>query len=108
MSLDTFVSDLPNLLSEIDNSYYRDALNYSHALTRDDIRNVTDFRSYFESEHKPGFVKAKWSEDAESERAIKKFGVTVRCLPLQQSGEPGVCVLTGKIAKLDAVFARSY
>lgn len=108
MSWDTFVNELPKLLAEIGTNYYRDALDYSRAQTRDDICDPNTFHNYFESEEQTGFVTAKWSEDADSEEALKELGVTIRCLPLKQSGEPGVCVLTGKAAKLDAVFARAY
>jgi prolyl-tRNA synthetase len=34
--------------------------------------------------------------------------VTIRCLPDQQSGSVGQCILTGAPAIIDAVFARAY
>jgi prolyl-tRNA synthetase len=34
--------------------------------------------------------------------------VSIRCLPFDQSGTEGPCVLTGKPATLDAIFAKAY
>jgi len=34
--------------------------------------------------------------------------VTIRCLPFEQSGGEGPCVICGRPATVDAVFARAY
>lgn len=39
---------------------------------------------------------------------LDDLGVTVRCIPFDQDGKPGACVLTGKPATQDAIFARAY
>ncbi|NTU76465.1 MAG: hypothetical protein HGA90_01375, partial [Alphaproteobacteria bacterium] len=39
---------------------------------------------------------------------IDSLGVTVRCIPFDQDGKQGVCVLTGKPATQDVIFARAY
>ena len=71
-------------------------------------------RRYFTPENldKPeihgGFVLAKWCGDVETEKMLEELKVTIRCLPLEQSGTEGICILTGKKATLDAVFAKSY
>lgn len=55
-----------------------------------------------------GFVLAKWCGDEATEKLLEDLKVTIRCLPLQQSGTKGKCILTGHPATLDAIFAKSY
>ncbi|MCK4939952.1 MAG: proline--tRNA ligase, partial [Rhodospirillaceae bacterium] len=49
-----------------------------------------------------------WCGDASSEEQLKKLSVTIRCLPYDQDGKEGVCVITGKPATVDAIFAKAY
>ena len=53
-------------------------------------------------------MRAKWSGDPASLKLLDDLGVTVRCIPFDQDGKPGACVLTGKPATQDAIFARAY
>jgi len=39
---------------------------------------------------------------------LSDLKVTIRCLPVNQSGTKGRCILTGKEATIDAIFAKSY
>ena len=39
---------------------------------------------------------------------LAKLKVTVRCLPLEQSQTEGRCVVTGRPAIKDAIFAKAY
>jgi len=55
-----------------------------------------------------GFVLAKWCGDASTEKLLDEHKITIRCLPLKQSGTEGTCILTGQKATIDAVFAKSY
>lgn len=87
---------------------FRDSHIYTH------IDNFKDLEAFFTPKNadKPeihgGFVLAKWSGDPQSEELLKEMKVSIRCLPLKQSGTSGKCVLTGKPATLDAIFAKSY
>ena len=79
-----------------------------------DIKNFEELKAFFtpKNSDKPeihgGFVLAKWCGDLKTEEMLKELKVTIRCLPLVQSGTTGTCVLTGKEATLDAIFAKSY
>lgn len=78
-----------------------------------DLENYDDFVRYFTAKEEtsdggPGFVVAKWCGTTASEDKLKGLGVTIRCLPDQQSGTTGRCILTGEPATIDAVFARAY
>jgi prolyl-tRNA synthetase len=102
------------ILDEIQDTYYEQAERFRDQNIRRDIDNYEDFVRFFtpkncdEPEIHGGFVLAKWSEDPESEKLLDELKVTVRCLPLEQSGTEGTCVLTGKPAYTDALFAKAY
>ena len=39
---------------------------------------------------------------------LKELKITIRCLPLDQSGTEGTCIITGQPATCDAIFAKAY
>ena len=58
---------------------------------------------------KAGFVSAHWDGTAETEEKIKELSkATIRCIPLHNEQEEGVCILTGKPSKERVLFARAY
>ncbi|MBZ4188773.1 proline--tRNA ligase [Niabella beijingensis] len=60
-------------------------------------------------DEKGGFVAAHWDGTAETEAAIKeKTKATIRCIPLDNPQEEGVCILSGKPSKERVLFARAY
>lgn len=80
-------------------------------------RDITDFESmvkFFTPKNadKPeihgGFVLAKWCGDIETEKMLDEHKISIRCLPLEQSKTEGKCILTGRPATIDAIFAKSY
>lgn len=106
--------EIPSMLDDIHKNYYNKALQLREANICRDLKTLADMEKFFtpKNSEKPeihgGFVLAKWCGDPESEKLIDSLKVTIRCLPLQQSGTEGRCILTGKKATLDAVFAKSY
>lgn len=79
-----------------------------------DIKTYKDFEAYFSKDADnsfvsgQGFVRAKWSGDLAAFEAMEKLGVTARCIPFEQDGKQGSCVLTGQPATQDVIFARAY
>jgi len=106
--------EVVDILDAIQDSYYGQAEAFCKLHTRRDIKNFEEFVRFFtpknseQPEIHGGFVLAKWSEDQESEKLLEELKVTVRCLPLEQSGTLGTCILTGKPATTDALFAKAY
>jgi len=102
------------ILDEMQLNYFTQAKKYRDENTRRDIKDFSEFKQYFtaKNEEKPeihgGFVLAKFCGDKEAEAKLADLKVTIRCLPLEQSGTSGKCILTGKPATLDAVFAKAY
>jgi prolyl-tRNA synthetase len=114
VAFDTVAAGMPALLDSIQKNYFEQAKAFRDANIRRDISNFEDFKAYFtpKSEDKPeihgGFVLAKWSGDADALAQLQELKVTIRCLPLEQSGTTGTCVVTGKPATKDAIFAKAY
>ena len=76
----------------------------------ENIREVNDFESFQKIiKEKGGFVSAHWDGTNETEEAIKKkTKATIRCIPLENTLEEGVCVLSGNPSKQRVLFAKSY
>lgn len=107
-------SKVVKALEEIQQNYYNQALEFREKHIYRDITNLEQLKKFFtpKNAEKPethgGFVLAKWCGDPASEALLEELKITIRCLPLKQSGTKGKCILTGKDANLDAIFAKSY
>lgn len=99
------VDAVPALLAEIQQGLLEQAVAFrdTHTYpvgTWDEFLRVVDAG---------GFITAYWAGTAEDEVRIQnETGATIRCLPLEQPAEAGVCVYTGQPADTVALFARAY
>jgi prolyl-tRNA synthetase len=60
-------------------------------------------------EQKSGFLSAHWDGTAETEEKIKELTkATIRCIPLDQVSEQGVCLYSGKPSSGRVLFAKAY
>lgn len=94
------------LLAEIQTNIYQKALDFRN-------NNITEANSYEEFrtllDTKAGFISAHWDGTPETEQRIKEeTKATIRCIPLNNKQEEGVCILTGKPSKERVLFARAY
>lgn len=114
MGVQQFVKEVVGILDSIQQNYYNQALAFRDQYIKRDLKNFEEFKKFFTPKNadKPeihgGFVWAKWCGDPETEKLLDDLKVTIRCLPLKQSGTQGKCILTGRDATLDAIFAKSY
>jgi prolyl-tRNA synthetase len=114
VSMNEAVSNIGTLLADIQRSYFEQAKAYMQSNIRRDIANFADFKAFFtpRNEDKPevhgGFVLAKWGGGADALEELSKLKVTVRCMPFEQSGTQGTCIVTGRPATKDAIFAKAY
>ena len=114
LSLEDCAAKIPVILEEIQEQLQKEAKAHMKSNINDKISNFEEFKSFFtpKNPEKPeihgGFVLGKWCGDKESESLLSDLKVTIRCLPLEQSGTKGKCVLTGREATLDAIFAKAY
>lgn len=114
ISLEQLPSQVPIILQEIQKNYFDQALSYRDAYLCRDITNLKELKAFFtpKNSERPeihgGFVLAKWCGDVDTEKLLDELKVTIRCIPLQQSGTTGHCILTGREATLDVILAKSY
>lgn len=101
--LDIFVQQL---LEDIQANIYKKAADY-----RED--HITEANSYDELKElldtKAGFISAHWDGTSETEQKIKEeTKATIRCIPLNNKQEAGVCIYSGKPSTQRVLFARAY
>jgi len=107
MDISEFYNSAEVILEGIQGDLLSQAEDFLAANLHEDVTTLDDLKAFFNA-NKKGFVRAKWSEAPETEEILKEFGATIRCLPFDQSGEEGTCILTGQPATKDAIFAKSY
>eukprot|EP00752_Nemacystus_decipiens_P015434 g13765.t1 len=105
---DVFVAQVAHHLEETDTALFERAKAYRAEQTRDDITDFDALKAHFDGENKTGFVRAKWSGKPGTEDAFGDFGVTIRCIPYEQTGTPGKCIVTGDEATTDVILAKAY
>lgn len=115
MAKELLLKELPSILDDMQARYLRQAEEFRNQKICKDLRSFEEMKLYFGSEEaaeekggNSGFVLGKWSGDENSEKLLDELKVTIRCLPLNQSGTSGKCLLTGAPATLDALFAKAY
>ena len=97
---------IAQLLEEIQTNIYNKAAAFR-------AEHTTEANSYDELKElldgKAGFVSAHWDGTPETEQKIKEeTKATIRCIPLNNKLEDGVCIYSGKPSKQRVLFARAY
>ncbi|MEJ7559091.1 MAG: proline--tRNA ligase [Pedobacter sp.] len=101
--LDVYIAQL---LEDIQSNIYNKALNFR-------TEHITDANSYDEFKElldgKAGFISAHWDGTPETEQKIKEeTKATIRCIPLDNPLEDGICIYSGKPSTQRVLFARAY
>ena len=92
------------LLDEIQQALFDRALRFRAEHTFD-VADYNEFRERVEE----GFVRCYWDGTAGDEGRIKdETRATIRAIPFDQPEAEGRCMLTGRPARRQVVFARSY
>ena len=106
VSLDNLTDYIPELLKEIDQQIFDKALQFRESHTTK-VDSWEEFQQVLEE--KGGFVAAHWDGTTETEEKIQELTkATIRCIPLDNQEEEGVCILTGKPSTQRVLFARAY
>ena len=101
--LDIYIAQL---LDEIQENIYKKAFDYRKehitiANTYDELKDLLD--------NKGGFISAHWDGTPETEQKIKEeTKATIRCIPLDNKLEDGICIYSGKPSVQRVLFARAY
>lgn len=106
VSLDGLEERIQQLLEEIQLAIFNKANQYR-------AEHITEVNSWDEFtktlDEKGGFVSAHWDGTSETEEQIKtQTKATIRCIPLHNKQEAGVCVMSGNPSKERVLFARAY
>jgi len=101
--LDLYIA---TLLDEIQHNIYNRASTFRE-------EHITEANSYDELKElldtKAGFISAHWDGTPETEQKIKEeTKATIRCIPLDNKLEDGVCIYSGKPSIQRVLFARAY
>jgi prolyl-tRNA synthetase len=92
------------VLDDIHQSLYDRALAFRQAHTYD----PKDYGELLEAVQN-GWALSWWCEGAECEAKVKEDAkATTRCLPLEQPGGEGSCIVCGQPANRKVIFARAY
>jgi prolyl-tRNA synthetase len=106
ISMDGLTETVTELLTTIQTNLFERAKAY-----RDE--HITKVESWSEFvdvlDNKTGFVSAHWDGTPETEEKIKELTkATIRCIPLDNKLEAGVCVYSGNPSTQRVLFARAY
>jgi prolyl-tRNA synthetase len=106
VSMDGLATRIRNLLDEIQQNLIERARSYRDAhITR--VDTWADFKTVLEG--KGGFISAHWDGTGETEEKIKEeTKATIRCIPLDNPHEEGVCIYSGKPSRERVLFAIAY
>lgn len=106
VSMDGITETVSQLLLDIQSNLFNRAKKY-----RDDhITKVDSWDAFISTlDTKAGFVSAHWDGTPATEDKIKEMTkATIRCIPLNNEQEAGICILTGKPSVQRVLFARAY
>jgi prolyl-tRNA synthetase len=106
VSMESVVDYAANLMNDIQESLYNRAKTFRD--TR--VYEANSWNEFVEIINvKEGFAMAHWDGTGETEEKIKELTkATIRCIPLDQPEEVGVCILSGKPSVKRVVFAKAY
>ena len=100
------IDHIENLLNDIQENLFTKAINHRKEHTTE-VNSFEEFKEVLET--KGGFLLAHWDGTPETEEKIKDLTkATIRCIPMDQPDEDGVCVLTGKPSTKRVLFAKAY
>ena len=117
VSRSQLVSEMSTVIEGIQKEMFEKAKTRLSENIRTDIKTPEDFKAYFAQvnewiedgqQGKVAFVRGKWCGDPATEELLKEMKITIRCIPFDQSNTEGVCLLTGRKASMDVIYARSY
>ncbi|MEZ4824677.1 MAG: proline--tRNA ligase [Bacteroidia bacterium] len=102
-----FTDYIQGLLKSVQDGIYQKAFSFRETNTRK-VDTWAEFTAALEEET-PGFIYAHWDGTTETEEKIQnETKATIRCIPIGNEMEEGVCVYSGKPSRQRVLFARAY
>jgi prolyl-tRNA synthetase len=106
VSLDVLVQTIIDLQTTIQENIFTKAKTFQ----QENITTVNTWEEFVAVlDNKPGFVSAHYDGTSITEEKIKELTkATIRCIPIDNPQEEGICMVTGKPSKERVLFARAY
>lgn len=106
VSIDGLAGYVKNLLEEIQQYIFQKALVFRN----ENIRKANTWEEFVQLlDEKGGFISAHWDGTVETEDKIKQLTkATIRCIPLQNEQEEGICICSKQPSTQRVLFARAY
>ncbi|SDE52282.1 prolyl-tRNA synthetase [Pricia antarctica] len=104
--MDGVVAKIEFLLEDIQKNIYQKARDFRDThITK--VDTYEEFKTILEE--KGGFISAHWDGTLETENRIKdETKATIRCIPIDDEREAGLCMVTGKRSERRVLFAKAY
>jgi prolyl-tRNA synthetase len=97
---------IQNLLEQIQDNIYNKALQFKTESTYA-VDSYEEFKKALDN--KGGLILAHWDGTSETEQKIKEeTKATIRCIPLNNQQEAGICIYSGQPSSQRVIFARAY
>lgn len=104
VSQDNILEQTRRMLDTIQSSMYQKALSFreQHTYSPQDYGELTEVVQ-------KGWALSYWCGSAECEAKVKEdTKATTRCIPLEQEGGQGTCIVCGRPSEKKVIFARAY
>lgn len=105
LQVDDFINTFGELLQQHDSML--EEKNRQRCLNKlVTVTNMQQMTDFFRNN--TGFVMAKWGGSNNNLELLDNLTVSIRCIPQNQSGKAGKCILTGDNTTQDVIIAKSY
>lgn len=102
---DELIKNIKTMLDQIQNNLYDQAKNFRDKNTHS-VSSYGEFKKIIKN---GGFARCGWDGNEDTELKIKEeTKATIRCIPFDENPENLTCVLSGKEAKHEVIFAKAY
>ena len=114
ISLKELCTRASDILEEIQQNYFSQAKTLLEENTNCDISTFAELKEFFTPKNADnpeihgGFAVVKWAGTADDEKKLAKVKASIRCIPENQSGSSGKCIMSGKETTQEVVIAKAY
>jgi len=102
---DELINKISNLLDEIQSSLFDQAKSFRE----DNTHSANSYNEFKDIISSGGFIRCGWDGEAKTETAIKnETKATIRCILFDEQTDGLSCIYSGKPAKHEVLYAKSY
>ena len=106
ISVENAEQKIQQILKLIQKDILKKAKNFRDKNSHE-AKDYNEFKTL--AKNNSGFIYAHWDGTEKTEEKIKSdTKATIRCIPYENKGKPGKCIVTGKPSKQKVIFAKAY